>query len=140
MDTSWLTLGCLAAQLATAQQEAKRTLRVGALLPMVDDELGRSRLALFRRRLEDLGSSTHLKVAIDARWTGDDYGTVRHFAADLVATKPDAVLALGTAAVAALVKETRTIPIVFVQVTDPVGAGFVASLSSPGGNVTGFAN
>src|SRR5881394_607367 len=96
--------------------------RIGALLLLADDSLGRSRLAVFQRRLEELGWPANQHLEIEVRWAGDDAGKAQAYAADLVRSKPDAILVLGTAGVAALLKETRTIPIVFVQVTDPVAA------------------
>lgn len=125
---------------AMAQQQAESTRHVAALLPLTDDELGRSRLGGFRQKLEELGASMHQKIVLDVRWAGDDPELIQRFAAELIATKPDVLFAVGTSALAALLQRTRTTPIVFVQVTDPVAAGFVADLSSPGGNVTGFAN
>jgi putative ABC transport system substrate-binding protein len=84
-----------------------------------------------------------LKIAIfiiDYRWAGGDALRVQSYAAELVALKPDVILAYAPAVLAALRHETRTIPIVFVSVADPVGGGFVASLAAPGGNITGFTN
>src|SRR5688572_16906603 len=123
---------------ATQQRQVVR--RIGALLPMVDDDLGRSRLGVFRGRINEHGWATGQHVALEVRWSSDDYERVRRDAAELVGTRPDVIFVLGTAGVAALLKETRTIPIVFVQVTDPVTAGFIKSHSTPGGNVTGFTN
>ena len=135
-----LTFGPFAAPFATAQQQTGSVRHVSALLPLADDELGRSRLGRFQQKLEELGASIHQNIIVDARWAGDDAEVIQRFAAELIAAEPDALFAVGTSAVGALVQRTRTIPIVFVQVTDPVAAGFVADLSSPGGNVTGFAN
>jgi putative ABC transport system substrate-binding protein len=123
-----------------APQESRGVRRVGALLLLVDDELGRSRFAEFQRRLRELGWTAGGNLQIDVRWAGDDQAKRLRYAAELVAAKPDVILALGTAGVQALRNETVAIPVVFVQVTDPLEAGVVASLSSPTGNITGFAN
>lgn len=121
-------------------QESRGVRRVGALLQLTDDEFGRSRLAVFQQRLEELGWKVGQNLQIDIRWAGDDATKRSVYAAELVKAKPDVILALGTAGVEALRKETLVIPIVFVQVTDPVEAGIVTSLSHPSGNITGFAN
>src|SRR5437870_12037632 len=106
--------------LIAAAQEQRRVRRIGALLLLIEDDLGRSRFAVFQRRLDELGWASGQKVVLDVRWAGDDYQRAQRDAAELVGRKPDAIFALGTGSVAALLKETRTIPIVFVQVTDPV--------------------
>jgi putative tryptophan/tyrosine transport system substrate-binding protein len=118
---------------ARAQQERIR--RVGVLTYWTaDDAEGQARLAAFAQALQQLGWSN---LRIDTRWaTADD---IHRHAAELVALAPDVlVAATGTATVAALRQATRTVPIVFVTVIDPVGAGFVANLARPGGNATGF--
>jgi putative tryptophan/tyrosine transport system substrate-binding protein len=102
-----------------------------------DDAEGQARLAAFTQALKQLGWSDGRNLRIDTRWaTADD---IRRHAAELVALAPDVLLAAtGTATVAPLLQATRTVPIVFLTVIDPVGAGFVASLARPGGNATGF--
>ena len=102
-----------------------------------DDAEGQARLAAFAQALKQLGWSDGRNLRIDTRWaTADD---IRRHAAELAALAPDVlVAATGTATVAPLLQATRTVPIVFVTVIDPVGAGFVASLARPGGNATGF--
>ena len=85
-----------------------------------------------------MGWTDGRNVRIDTRWGAGDAERIRRYAAELVALAPDVILASGSAAVGPLLQATRTVPIVFVQVTDPVGAGFVASLARPGGNATGF--
>ena len=102
-----------------------------------DDAEGQARLAAFTQALQQLGWSDGRNLRIDTRWaTADD---IRRHAAELAALAPDVLLAgTGTATVAPLLQATRTVPIVFVTVIDPVGAGFVASLAQPGGNATGF--
>ena len=124
--------------LAARAQQADRVRRIGVLLYLaVDDAEGQARLAAFTQALQQLGWSDGRNLRIDIRWaTADD---VRRHAAELVALAPDVlVAATGTATVAPLLQATRTVPIVFVTVIDPVGAGFVASLARPGGNATGF--
>ena len=123
--------------LALAQQ-AERVRRIGVLMYLAaDDAQGQARLAAFTQALKQLGWSDGGNVRIDTRWaTADD---VRRHAAELAALAPDVLVAgTGSAAVAPLLQATRTVPIVFVSVIDPVGAGFVESLAQPGGNATGF--
>ena len=93
-----------------------------------------------RQRLEELGWRDGYNVQIDYRWASGDNVRIRALAAELVSLKPDAILGASTPVVAALRAETSTIPIVFVQVIDPVAAGFVTSLARPGGNLTGITN
>ena len=92
------------------------------------------------RALQQLGWAVGRNVQIDYRWAAGDADRIRKYAAELVALAPDVILAAGTSTVAPLQQATRTVPIVFVNVTDPVGAGFVESLARPGGNATGFTN
>jgi putative tryptophan/tyrosine transport system substrate-binding protein len=94
----------------------------------------------FRERLDELGWVDGRNVHIDYRWGAGSVERPQVFAKELVRLKPEVLLALATPATAALQQETRTIPIVFVSVSDPIGSGFVASLASPGGNITGFAD
>jgi hypothetical protein len=91
-----------------------------------------------RTGLGDLGWNVGRNVQIDYRWGAGDVGSVRRYAAELAELKPDVILTAGAAVVASLLQTTRTVPIVFVYVADPVGAGFVDSLARPGGNATGF--
>ena len=119
-------------------QQGERTRRVGVLMYWTaDDAEGQARVAAFTQALKQLGWSDGRNLQINTRWaTADD---VRRHAAELVALAPDVILAgTGTATVAPLLHATRTVPIVFVSVIDPVGAGFVVSLARPGGNATGF--
>jgi putative ABC transport system substrate-binding protein len=119
-------------------QQGERMRRIGVLAYWAaDDAEGGARLAAFTQTLKQLGWSDGSNLRIDIRWaTADD---IRMHAAELVALAPDVLLAAtGTATVAPLLRATRTVPIVFVNVIDPVGAGFVASLAQPGGNATGF--
>ncbi len=94
--------------------------------------------AAFLQALQQLGWTDGRNVQIDTRWAAGDAGRIRRHAAELVALAPDVILATGTATVGPLLQATRTVPIVFVNVADPVGAGFVDSLARPGGNATGF--
>ncbi|MGC1701104.1 MAG: ABC transporter substrate-binding protein [Pseudolabrys sp.] len=114
--------------------------RIGVLTSgaAADDPDGQVRSAAFVRGLQQLGWTDGRNIRIDYRWGAGDADNMRKYAAELVALAPDVILASGTASVAPLLQATRTVPIVFVQVTDPVGAGFVDSLAHPGGNATGF--
>jgi putative tryptophan/tyrosine transport system substrate-binding protein len=124
--------------LAARAQPGERVRRVGVLMYLAaDDAEGQARLAALTQALKQLGWSDGRNLKIDTRWaTADD---IRRHAAELVALAPDVLVAgTGTATVAPLLQATRTVPIVFVSVIDPVGSGFVASLAQPGGNATGF--
>lgn len=118
---------------------AQQSRRIGVLMDLDDgDPEGRLRFDAIKAELARLGWADGVNAQIDVRWAGGVTDRMRVAAAELVALKPDAVLAYGSAAVAALRQATTIVPIVFVSVVDPVGAGFVASLARPGGNVTGF--
>jgi ABC-type uncharacterized transport system substrate-binding protein len=123
--------------LAARAQQPERVRRIGVLMYLAaDDAEGQTRLAAFTQALKQLGWSDGRNLRIDTRWaTADD---VRRQAAELVALGPDVMLSTGSATVGPLLEVTRTVPIVFAQVPDPVGAGFVDSLSRPAGNATGF--
>jgi putative ABC transport system substrate-binding protein len=124
--------------LVARAQQPERMRRIGVLMYWAaDDAEGQVRLAAFAQALKQMGWSDGRNLRIDTRWaTADD---VRRHAAELAALAPDVlVAATGTATVAPLLQATRTVPIVFVNAIDPVGAGFVASLAQPGGNATGF--
>jgi len=113
--------------------------RIGVLVNLgKDDPLGQARQKAFVQGLQALGWSEGRDVQIDTRWGAGDADQFRKYAAELIALEPDVVLATSGATMPALMQATRTVPIVFVQVPDPVGSGFVASLARPGGNVTGF--
>jgi putative ABC transport system substrate-binding protein len=110
------------------------------LYAVTEDNLeGQARRAAFVQALQKLGWTEGLNVRIDYRWGATDAERGLRYAAELVALAPDVILTAGEQAVAALQRTTRTVPIVFAQVPDPVGAGFVDSLARPGGNITGFA-
>jgi putative ABC transport system substrate-binding protein len=120
-------------------QQTERMRRVGVLMSLsADDADGRARRAAFLQGLQQSGWTDGRNIRIDHRWGGGDADKTREYAAELVALAPDVILASGTVTVAPLLQATRTVPIVFVQVADPVGAGFVNSLALPGGNATGF--
>jgi len=122
---------------ARAQQPAMR--RIGVLEGSKEsDRETKARLAAFRQGLERLGWSEDRDVRIDYRWAGGDRELIRKYAAELVALKPDVILARGSGNVGALQQATRSAPIVFVGVVDPVAGGFIANLARPGGNATGF--
>ena len=125
--------------LAARAQQADRMRRVGVLeARTADDREGQARLATFLQGLQELGWTDGRNVRIDYRWAAADADRSRTYAAELVALAPDVILASASASVAALLQTTRTVPIVFVNVIDPVGAGFVTRLARPGGNATGF--
>jgi putative tryptophan/tyrosine transport system substrate-binding protein len=136
-----LTLSGAAAAwpLAARAQQGERVHRVGVLINLAaDDPELPVRMAAFIKGMEALGWSDGRNVKIDTRWGAADPQRIGEYAAELVALAPDVILASGTVTVEVLQKATRTLPIVFVQVTDPVGVGYVASLARPGGNITGF--
>jgi putative ABC transport system substrate-binding protein len=125
--------------LAARTQEGERLRRVGVLVAHTAGEEYQARIRVFQQALALLGWTDGRNVQIDTRWATTNAGEIRRHAAELVASAPDVILAAtGTTTVVPLLQATRTIPIVFVVVVDPVGAGFVASLARPGGNATGF--
>jgi putative ABC transport system substrate-binding protein len=133
--------GAAAWPLAAGAQNADGVRRIAVLTTFSDkDTLAQGWLAAFRKGLAELDWRDGRNVRVDYRWAVDDADKLRAYARELVALQPDVVFAVTTPAVAALLRETHTLPIVFAQVSDPVGSGFVASLARPGGNVTGFTN
>jgi putative tryptophan/tyrosine transport system substrate-binding protein len=125
--------------LAARAQQGERVRRVGVLMNLaVGDPEGEARSAAFLQTLQQLGWSDGRNVRIDYRWAAGDAGRFHRYAEELLALVPDVILASATPSVQALQQATRTVPIVFAIVADPVGAGFVDSLARPGGNVTGF--
>jgi putative ABC transport system substrate-binding protein len=127
--------------LAARAQQAERMRRIGVLISRAaDDPQAQARFAAFQQALQQLGWSDGRNVRIDIRGSENDADRARRYAQDLVALAPDVFLADGTVALASLRHVTRALPIVFAAVADPVGAGFVDSLSRPGGNITGFMN
>ena len=125
--------------LAARGQQSERMRRIGMLtgLPESDPE-ARTTVALFRQGMDALGWAEGRNVRIDYRYAAGDIQRIEAFAKELVELRPDLIVARSSPVVAVLLKQTRTIPIVFLQVVDPVRQGFVASLSRPEGNVTGF--
>jgi len=120
-------------------QPRERVRRIGVFMPGVaDDAEFQARNAAMLQGLGALGWTVGRNARIEYRWGAGDVDRYRAIAAELVATEPDVILALGTSTVSALRRATRSVPIVFTHVTDPVGGGLVASLARPGGNVTGF--
>jgi ABC-type uncharacterized transport system substrate-binding protein len=131
--------GAAAWPLAAGAQQAERMRRVGVLISSTeDDPQVRRQTAAFQQGLLELGWMEGRNVRIDFRFFGDDPSRIKTYAAELVALKPDALLASGPTSVVALQQEASTIPIIFAQVNDPVGAGLAETLARPGGNVTGF--
>jgi putative tryptophan/tyrosine transport system substrate-binding protein len=125
--------------LAAHAQQPEPMRRIGVLMNAVENKpQGQARVAAFRHALQQLGWSDGSNVRIDIRWGENNIDRERKYAVELVTLAPDVILAAGTMSVAALQRETRTTPIVFNNVSDPVGAGFVDNLARPGGNVTGF--
>jgi putative ABC transport system substrate-binding protein len=126
--------------LAARAEQAGGMRRIGVLLSLSDsDPEGRLRLEAFRQGLENHGWTEGRNIQIEYRRTGSSPERARTYAAELVAMDPEVIFAAPTFVVAALQRETRTVPVVFAQVNDPVGAGFVSSMARPGGNMTGFA-
>jgi putative tryptophan/tyrosine transport system substrate-binding protein len=125
--------------LAARAQQGSAIKRIGVLMNVAaDDPEGQARIVAFVQGLQQLGWSDGRNVQIDIRWGGGDPERIHKYAAELVALAPDAILATSTIVVRPLQQATHTVPIVFVQVIDPVGAGMVATLARPGGNTTGF--
>jgi putative tryptophan/tyrosine transport system substrate-binding protein len=124
---------------ASSAQQTERVRRIGVLTSAAEsDQEGQSSIAAFREGLRKLGWVEGRNSEIDIRWASADIELMKRFAKELVTLQPDLILTSSTAAAATMLQQTRSIPIVFVLVADPVGSGFVASLSRPGGNATGF--
>ena len=120
-------------------QQPERVRRIGVLSPLpADHPEDQVRHAAFLEALRQLGWTDGRNVRIEARWSAGDAAITRKYAAELVALAPDVILATGAAGTAEMLQATRSVPIVFVVVPDPVGSGFVESLAQPGGNATGF--
>jgi putative tryptophan/tyrosine transport system substrate-binding protein len=137
------TLGGAAAAwpLAARAQQPDRVRRIGALMGFAEnDREGQTLIAAFRGGLHNLGWAEGRNIRFDIRWAALDPESVQRYAKELVELQPDLILSHVTPTTAALLQQTRTIPIIFVWVSDPVGSGFVASLAHPGGNLTGFTN
>jgi putative ABC transport system substrate-binding protein len=125
--------------LAARTQQVERVRRIGVLFGLaVNDPLGKAAIAVFLQELQQLGWADGRNVQIEYRWGGGDAEDLRKYASELVTLTPDVVVATGGTSVGPLLQATRIVPIVFANVPDPVGSGFVESLSRPGGNATGF--
>ena len=133
--------GAAAWPVASKAQQVERVRRVGVFNILgSDDPEGQARRAVFEQTLEQLGWTVGRDLKIETRQIGSDLDGLRRYAAELVALSPDVIFSIGSLPVAALQQATRTIPIVFMNATDPVGAGLVESMAHPGGNITGFSN
>jgi putative ABC transport system substrate-binding protein len=131
--------GAAAWPLAARAQQGERVRRIAVLMNLIaDDAEGQSRIGAFLQRMQELGWSADRNMRIDIRWAGNDNELHRRYAAELAALAPDVFLASASPAVMALQQVTSTVPIVFVVVSDPVGAAFVDSMARPGGRITGF--
>jgi putative tryptophan/tyrosine transport system substrate-binding protein len=137
-----ILLGTAAAAwpLAAGAQQPDRVRRVGVLMGIADDFEGQARIAVFRQALQALGWSEGRNIQFIYRWSGGDVAHARQFAKELLDLRSDVILTNSTPATVAVRDVTRATPTVFVQVSDPVGAGVVQSLARPGGNLTGFTN
>ena len=125
--------------IAARAQQRDRTRLIGVLMGYAEDDPAvQSYLAAFRAALAKLGWTEGSNLRIELRWSAADADTMRKLAKELVDLRPDAIFGQSTPAIGVLARETRTIPIVFAGVTDPIGAGFAANLAHPGGNITGF--
>jgi ABC-type uncharacterized transport system substrate-binding protein len=133
--------GAAAWPVASKAQQVERVRRVGVFTILAsDDPEGQGRTAVFEQTLQELGWTVGRDLKIETRQIGADLDGLRRYAAELVALSPDVIFSIGSLPVAALQQATRTIPIVFMNATDPVGAGLVESMAHPGGNITGFSN
>jgi putative ABC transport system substrate-binding protein len=125
--------------LAAWAQQGDGVRRIGVLLSVENSPMAKARISAFTQALADLGWTDGRNVRMDVRWAGGDINRIRALAQELVGLQPDILVATAAAATAALQRETRTIPIVFASVSDPVASGIVPRLDRPSGNVTGFA-
>jgi ABC-type uncharacterized transport system substrate-binding protein len=131
--------GAVAWPVAARGQQPERMRRVSVFMDLAEEDAeGQARVAAFRKGLQELGWIEGRNVKLDYRWTAADPNRMRRYAAELVSLAPEVIMNGGLPTLVAMQQETRTIPIVFAQVLDPVGAGFVESLARPGGNITGF--
>src|SRR5262245_3677104 len=125
--------------LATRAQQRERMRRIGVLVPRTtDDSEAQVRVAAFLQELQQFGWSLGRNLWVDYRWAGADGDVIRKYATELVALAPDVILAHGSSTVGPVLRTTRSVPVVFPIVSDPLAAGFVNSLARPGGNATGF--
>jgi putative tryptophan/tyrosine transport system substrate-binding protein len=127
--------------LAARAQQPERMRRIGVLIGLAEsDPEAQAWAAAFREGLQKLGWAEGRNIRIDTRWASSDMESMQRYAKELVALQPDLILSTNTPTTASLLQQTRTIPIIFANVSDPVGSGFVANLPRPGGNVTGYIN
>jgi putative ABC transport system substrate-binding protein len=126
--------------LAARAQQTDRVRRIGVLMGDFPENNSKARAAVaaFQEGLQKLGWTEGRNIRIDTRWAAADMEAMQRFAKEIVRSQPELIFSTNTPTTATLLQQTRTIPIVFVQVTDPVGSGFAASIPRPGGNVTGF--
>ena len=131
--------GAVAWPMAAHAQQPERMRRLGVLMAVAESDADvRKGIAIFQQRLQELGWKDGRNIQIDYRWGDADAERIQALAKELVDLKPDALVGHSTPSAKGLLKQTRSIPIVFLTVTDPLGQGLVASLSNPGGNITGF--
>jgi putative tryptophan/tyrosine transport system substrate-binding protein len=133
--------GAAAWSLGARAEQADRVRRIGVLMAASENDPERQAfVAAFREQLQKLGWTDGRNVRFDIRWAATDAALLQRFAKELVALQPDLILSHNTPTTAGLLQQTRTIPIIFAAVSDPIGSGFVASFPRPGGNITGFTN
>jgi ABC-type uncharacterized transport system substrate-binding protein len=131
--------GASAVPFAARAQQGERVRRIGVFMSTAaTDAEGQARLGAFLQGLQEFGWAVGRNVRIDVRWPEGDTDEIRKHAAELATVAPDVILATGSATVGPLLQATKTVPIVFVGVVDPVGAGYVANLARPGANSTGY--
>src|SRR5262252_11234040 len=130
--------GALAAQVMPAKAQELRVRTVGVLMGFANDAEAKARVQAFEQGLEREGWSVGQNLRIEYRYAEGDSVRMQALAKELVELKPDCIVGHSTPVVTALMHATRTIPVVFVMVSDPIGSGFVASMARPGGNITGF--
>jgi putative tryptophan/tyrosine transport system substrate-binding protein len=127
--------------IAARAQQSEQSRRIGVLSLLAETDIeAQVEDTAFRKRLDELGWVNGRNVSVDYRWGAGNVGRVRLFAKELVRLNPDVLVSITTPATAALQAETKTVPIVFAMVSDPIGSGFVASFAKPGGNITGSIN
>ena len=125
--------------IAARAQQTERMQRLAVLMPHAEsDRQGQAFVAAFREELQKFGWAEGRNLRIDTRWAAANVESIQRFAKELVALQPDLILSANTPTTAALLQQTRTISIIFANVSNPVGDGFLASLPRPGGNVTGL--
>jgi putative ABC transport system substrate-binding protein len=130
--------GAIAWPLVARAQQGERVRRIAVLMGFPNDAQGQARITVIRQELSKLGWAEGRNAHIDIRWAAGDPGLTQTYAAELVRLEPDVIIANSSLGVNALLRETRTIPVIFMAVPDPVGQNFVKGLAHPGGNATGF--